>query len=878
MSKKCSKLICVLLCSVMLCSILPAVQFTSSAKTVDRITYVGEFDGNKAYTVSQVEVEEEPEVSYNVKEAKAKFEAAKARSQKVTRSNGVATAALGTNDWGDITFETFADLKQLASATYDEWTSAYYAGSAEIFTISENITLPENLELFFHDDSVTVPKGVTVTSYAFCYFDDLTINGTVVSNASLGVSGSLTVNGALNCAGSITLEESATLTGLDKISLTGYYSRIFKNDYVSSEAEVYEALNVAANDKNGFSYDVYVDTAVTLKSNFTIPANTELVPWEAMTINGTCTVNGSIYTWESPITVNGKLVNNGQIDLDGTTLTISTGASYSGTGMLICYGNKPEDAIKGMSLEDFDTENWGGDTYHLIYVGNKVRLDAPTNLFVETNGYLGWTNGQNIEDRVGFNLYCNGELVYTWEEWGTGAGEAYYTDTFRTGDWESGTYYFEVWSIAESGSNYRNSETVKSATWTYTRPSTKLGTCTDVKLTGTVASWKAPSNTTNMDCYRVYVYYYESENAQYLVSGGWIQVKNETSVDIEEFFHLFGEGYYEVEVQALTADINKTQNGDVSAPSNRVHLTMDGPERLAGNDRFETSLMVAEKLKEVLGVQKFDAIVVACGTDFADALAGSYLCTVKNAPIILSWGKGGSNAKLDDENISYIKENLKPGGTVYLLGGEKAVPKLYENALSQFNVKRLGGANRFETNLMILQEAGVKAGQEILVCTATDFADSLSASAAGLPILLVLKNDLYGTQPDFLKSLGGKNTFCIVGGENAVSKKLENTISTYGATTRLAGNDRLQTSVLVAERYCKSASSAVIAYGWNYPDGLCGGALAYAMKAPLLLTHSTPKFYAIAKEYVAKSGIESGIVLGGEKLITPAAANAILSK
>ena len=63
--------------------------------------------------------------------------------------------------------------------------------------------------------------------------------------------------------------------------------------------------------------------------------------------------------------------------------------------------------------------------------------------------------------------------------------------------------------------------------------------------------------------------------------------------------------------------------------------------RLAGANRWETSLKVADEMKANLGLEKFDAIIIASGNDFADALAGSYLSTVKNAPILLGWGKGG---------------------------------------------------------------------------------------------------------------------------------------------------------------------------------------------------------------------------------------------
>ncbi len=298
--------------------------------------------------------------------------------------------------------------------------------------------------------------------------------------------------------------------------------------------------------------------------------------------------------------------------------------------------------------------------------------------------------------------------------------------------------------------------------------------------------------------------------------------------------------------------------------------------RLAGDHRWNTALKVADEMKANLDVEKFDAIIIASGNGFADALAGSYLSTVKSAPILLSWGNGGKFEYLDTDNIDYIKENLSENGVVYLLGGTSAVPELYETELSDYEVKRLGGKDRFETNLMILEEAGVAAGSEILVCTSTNFADSLSASATGKPILLVFNESgkLYGDQPEYLAGLENC-TFTVIGGENAVSADLAAAIGAYGEVTRLAGGNRFETSVLVAEKYFEAPETAVLAYAWNYPDGLCGGALAYTMGAPLVLTMTN--YEAQAVEYATNEGITAGIVLGGDSLISDAAVRAIFA-
>ena len=286
-------------------------------------------------------------------------------------------------------------------------------------------------------------------------------------------------------------------------------------------------------------------------------------------------------------------------------------------------------------------------------------------------------------------------------------------------------------------------------------------------------------------------------------------------------------------------------------------------KRVFGADRYQTSFNAADTLKENLGIEKFDAVIVSSGTNFADALAGSYLAAMKHAPILITKASTMNSVK------EYIKKNLAPGGTVYLLGGTAAVGAAMEQGLDGFVVKRLAGNTRYETNLAILKEAGV-AGKDVIVCTGKDFADSLSASAVGLPILLV-KDGLLPEQKAFLTGCGGN--FIIVGGEKAVTPTVENQLKTYGSVKRLAGNTRYETSVMVAKEFFEAPSTAVLAYAQNFPDGLCGGPLAYSMGAPLILTASGKQ--AAAQTYTETLGIQTGLILGGTTLINDKVANSI---
>jgi YD repeat-containing protein len=294
--------------------------------------------------------------------------------------------------------------------------------------------------------------------------------------------------------------------------------------------------------------------------------------------------------------------------------------------------------------------------------------------------------------------------------------------------------------------------------------------------------------------------------------------------------------------------------------------------RVFGVTRYETSMNIADQLLKVKGMEKYDSVVITTGTGFADALPGSYLAKVKNAPIITLTN---TTEKSTEE---YIKKNVKAGGTVYIIGGVGAVSANMEKLVKNdgYQVKRLAGANRYDTNLAILEECNVN-NEDILVCSGTGYADSLSASATGKPILIVA-GTLSSDQAKYLSSIKIKNIY-IVGGVGAVSASVEKSVSKYGTVKRLAGQTRYDTSILVAKQFFDdTCETAVLAYAQNFPDGLSGGPLACNMYAPLILTDSTPANYAKAQQAVKDLGIKKAVVIGGSALISDKAAKAILGQ
>ena len=287
---------------------------------------------------------------------------------------------------------------------------------------------------------------------------------------------------------------------------------------------------------------------------------------------------------------------------------------------------------------------------------------------------------------------------------------------------------------------------------------------------------------------------------------------------------------------------------------------VDDVERLAGDNRYETATSVADTFKATLGVETLDNVIVAYGESYADALTGSYLSKLKNAPILLI------NQYSEEYVTEYINSNVNHEGVVYLLGGEGVISSEFEATLlnSGYNVNRLGGANRYETNMNILKETGIN-GEELLVCSAESFADSLSASAAGKPILIV-NDSLYEEQKALLTELGAER-FCLIGGTGAVTDTIESELTAYGTVERLYGANRYETSKAVADRFFPEGSKTlVLASGNDFPDGLTGGVLAMLNDAPIVLVND--RNTELAKDFVVESQVSKIIAIGGKGAIS----------
>ncbi|MBQ0058543.1 MAG: cell wall-binding repeat-containing protein, partial [Lachnospiraceae bacterium] len=296
--------------------------------------------------------------------------------------------------------------------------------------------------------------------------------------------------------------------------------------------------------------------------------------------------------------------------------------------------------------------------------------------------------------------------------------------------------------------------------------------------------------------------------------------------------------------------------------------------RIWGDSRYSTSADAIAKLKTFSGKERFDAVVLATGQAFPDALSGCYLAEMLVAPLILVDPSNPAAA------VNDVTGSIKEGGMAYILGGKNAVSEELVSMLGGKGIActRLSDDTRYGTNIKILNEINdVETINTLLLCSGDNYADALSASSCGYPILMVASS-VQDEQVSWLQDHAANiHKIYVIGGNAAVSEQVAQQVASLAGCTdmeRIAGSDRYHTSTEVAEAFFPDTCPVVmLTYAWNFPDGLSGGPVAAILQAPILLTDNSDN---TAMEYVRSHGVEKLAVMGGTANISDATVNKIL--
>lgn len=208
-------------------------------------------------------------------------------------------------------------------------------------------------------------------------------------------------------------------------------------------------------------------------------------------------------------------------------------------------------------------------------------------------------------------------------------------------------------------------------------------------------------------------------------------------------------------------------------------------ERLSGQNRYETSVKVAEKV----GVT--DKVVLASGQGYADALSAAPVAAINGMPILLT-----DSSTLSETTDSFIKAHPSITKT-YVIGGTASVSDAAMNQVP--SPERLGGTDRYGTNAAVInafatdfdfKNAYVALGNGP---SGNEFADALSASALaaknGSAVVITDKQPT-DTTKNLLNSMASPSSVVtVLGGVSNVSdsavsalKVSANFLSEAGAT------------------------------------------------------------------------------------------------
>ena len=180
---------------------------------------------------------------------------------------------------------------------------------------------------------------------------------------------------------------------------------------------------------------------------------------------------------------------------------------------------------------------------------------------------------------------------------------------------------------------------------------------------------------------------------------------------------------------------------------------------------------------------------------------------------------------------------------------------------------RLYGEDRYKTAAQISEESW-DSTDTVIIARGNEYPDALVGTPLAYqleaPILLTNGSSLSQETVEEMNRLGAKHAV-ILGGEGAVSENVEAKLTEMGLNVdRIGGNNRFETAALVSNELGYS-ETAVVAYGYEFPDALSVAPYAARNGYPILLTEtdSVPEATSFALQ-----DVDNIYVVGGAGVIS----------
>lgn len=279
--------------------------------------------------------------------------------------------------------------------------------------------------------------------------------------------------------------------------------------------------------------------------------------------------------------------------------------------------------------------------------------------------------------------------------------------------------------------------------------------------------------------------------------------------------------------------------------------------RYNGTDRYETAAKVCED-----GWQgTSDYAVIVNGENFPDALSAAPLAKKYNAPILLT----RQEVLSPYTSVQLNRLNVK---NVFIIGANGVVSQSIEDSLKTRGIKvtRVGGANRYETSVLIAQKLGKTS--EIALVNGENFHDGLSiasiAAFKGMPIILTTKYSMPDVTKKYFDGNSGVDQVYVVGDSGQIS---DSVTSLVPKAKRIGKGDIYQRNAGVLDAFQNEVSTGTIyiASAKDFPDSLVAAAIAPKTSSPILYVDSPLSSSTV--DFLKSKVVNNIKILGGTGVI-----------
>ncbi len=197
------------------------------------------------------------------------------------------------------------------------------------------------------------------------------------------------------------------------------------------------------------------------------------------------------------------------------------------------------------------------------------------------------------------------------------------------------------------------------------------------------------------------------------------------------------------------------------------------------------------------------------------------------------------------------RQRRRPGTRLVVGVALVALLMMAVPALAQDGIGRFGGADRFDTAVLGSQsEWGDDSTNTVVLASAFSYPDALSASALCGELRAPLLLTSWGSVPDDVMDEIARVTpfdaatgrVVLIGGTAVIGPPVVTQLEDAGfEVSRIAGDDRYETSLAIAEQLLAAQDEAWtgevwLARGDLFPDGISVSPYAYQIARPVLLT------------------------------------------